>query len=109
MNLRKGFIFSPKICSRFDTLYRIRQKIHSQLEGCLYCIEQLVDSLDEKQLEEILPVLLQSLSKFIQQPNPEQSKTTTTALACLSAIFTAAGESIEPQLQERQPVLLRLS
>lgn len=72
---------------------------HSQLERGLYCIEQLVDTLEEEQLEQLLPSLLQSLARFLQEPNTDECKTPTIAVACLGSLIAAARESIGPHLQ----------
>jgi hypothetical protein len=71
---------------------------HSQLERGLYCIEQLFDTLEEEQIELLLPSLLASLARFLREPNTEKCQTPTIGVACLGSIIAASQESIGPHL-----------
>ena len=94
--------FAPEILGQVTKLLEQpteQLQKHSQLERGLYCIEQLMDTLDEEQLEGLLPSLLKSMARFLQEPNTEQCQTPTIAVACLGSIVAASKESIGPHLQ----------
>ena len=74
----------------------------------MYCIEQLVDTLDEEQIEQLLPSLLTSLARFLAEPNTEKCQTPTIGVACLGSIIAASQEAISPHLQAVVQMLQKL-
>ena len=71
-----------------------------KLERGLYCIEHLVDSLEDDQVESLLPSLLNSISRFLNEPNTPECQTPTIGVGCLKALILTAQESILPHLAQ---------
>lgn len=69
---------------------------HSQLEKGLYCIEQLAETLDEDQIEKLLPSLMTSMNRFMQ--NSEKCQIATYAVSALGVIIACAENVIGPHL-----------
>jgi len=103
--------FAPEILNIVTKLLEQPTEVlikHSQLERGLYCIEQLVDTLDEEQIEQLLPSLLTSLARFLAEPNTEKCQTPTIGVACLGSIIAASQEAISPHLQAVVQMLQKL-
>ncbi|CBY24997.1 unnamed protein product [Oikopleura dioica] len=71
---------------------------HSQLEKGLYCIEQLAETLDEDQIENLLPSLMSSMHRFMQMGNTDKCQVATLAVSALGVIIACAENVIGPHL-----------
>ncbi|CAG5098758.1 Oidioi.mRNA.OKI2018_I69.XSR.g15949.t1.cds [Oikopleura dioica] len=71
---------------------------HSQLEKGLYCIEQLAETLDEDQIESLLPSLMSSMHRFMQMGNSDKCQVATLAVSALGVIIACAENVIGPHL-----------
>ena len=61
-------------------------------------MEQLAETLDEEQLEKLLPSLLASMNRFMQMGNSEKCQASTLAVSALGVIIASAGDGIGPHL-----------
>ena len=73
---------------------------HQQLEKGLYCVEQLAETLDEEQLEKLLPSLLKSMQRFMEMGNSGKCDAATLAVSALGVIIATAQDAIGPHLNE---------
>ena len=73
---------------------------HQQLEKGLYCVEQLAETLDEEQLEKLLPSLLASMNRLMQMGNSDKCQASTLAVSCIGVIIASAQDGIGPHLND---------
>lgn len=68
------------------------------MEKGLYCIEQLAETLDEDQIENLLPSLMSSMHRFMQMGNTDKCQVATLAVSALGVIIACAENVIGPHL-----------
>lgn len=81
---------------------------YQQLEKGLYCVEQLAETLDEDQLEQLLPSLLASMNRFMQMGNTNKCQSATLAVSALGVIIASAADGIGPHLNDCVKMLQNL-